>query len=176
MHQAVSNRLLMDIQISLCACAFRMHIETRHCHSRRFVIALFRTIYCHYRAISLISTGGTRSRASVLSRSRRSATLPYAQHFQRPFCPGRAGARPSRSSTSLHFSTAISTTAPRRRAGGTQFTFSIYDFSICDCIWGLSHLRICSGASSELFFISCRALFRIELFKSEQEEYGIMSA
>ena len=41
-----------------------------------FVIALFRTIYCHYRAISLISTGGTRSRASVLSRSRRSATLP----------------------------------------------------------------------------------------------------
>ena len=25
---------------------------------------------------------GTRSRASVLSRSRRSATLPYAQHFQ----------------------------------------------------------------------------------------------
>ena len=39
-------------------------------------------------------------------RSRRSATLPYAQHFQRPFCPGRAGARPSRSSTSLHFSTA----------------------------------------------------------------------
>ena len=51
-------------------------------------------------------TGGTRSRASVLSRSRRSARLPYAQHFQRPFCPGRAGARPSRSSTSLHFSTA----------------------------------------------------------------------